>query len=134
MEPSRSLFVHSFRNKYDRSGRSTGFAFVTYENEEDAAAAQKELDGVLAKGAFRPVGGDAIWATAYSLLGVAGEEIHVKLDHYYAPRNAKDKPSGTTSSAKGGRGGSLLNRIAKESLLNRLGDKEGGKDDSKATT
>lgn len=65
---------------------------------------------------------------------MAGEEIHVKLDHYYAPRNAKDKPNGTTGSAKGGRGGSLLNRIAKESLLNRLGDKDGGRDDSKATT
>ncbi|KIO31379.1 hypothetical protein M407DRAFT_241785 [Tulasnella calospora MUT 4182] len=96
--------------RYDRSGRSTGFAFVTYENEEDAAVAQKELDGVLAK----------------------GEEIHVKLDHYYAPRGAKDKANGPATSAKGGRGGSLLNRIEKDSLLNRLSDKSSGKDASKA--
>ncbi|KAG8911553.1 hypothetical protein FRC01_005648 [Tulasnella sp. 417] len=96
--------------RYDRSGRSTGFAFVTYESEEDAALAHKELDGVLAK----------------------GEEIHVKLDHYYAPRSAKDKTNGTATSAKGGRGGSLLNRIEKESLLNRLGDTSKGKDASKA--
>ncbi|KAG8919302.1 hypothetical protein FRC01_001353 [Tulasnella sp. 417] len=99
--------------RYDRSGRSTGFGFVTYENEEDAAVAQKELDGVLAK----------------------GEEIHVKLDHYYAPRAAKDKANGTATSAKGGRGGSggsLLNRIEKESLLNRMGDKSKDKDASKA--
>ncbi|KAG8921508.1 hypothetical protein FRC00_008551, partial [Tulasnella sp. 408] len=91
---------------YDRSGRSTGFAFVTYENEEDAAVAQKELDGVLAK----------------------GEEIHVKLDHYYAPRAAKDKANGAATSSKGGRGGSLLNRIEKDSLLNRLSDNSTGKD------
>ncbi|KAG8993366.1 hypothetical protein FRB90_000718 [Tulasnella sp. 427] len=92
--------------RYDRSGRSTGFGFVTYENEEDAAVAQKELDGVLAK----------------------GEEIHVKLDHYYPPRAAKDKAENTN---KGGRGGSLLNRIAKESLINRLGD---AKESKKAAT
>lgn len=53
-ESPQSRFVHLSQNKYDRSGRSTGFAFVTYENEEDAAVAQKELDGVLAKGPFRP--------------------------------------------------------------------------------
>jgi len=36
--------------RYDRSGRSTGFAYVNYETVEEASLAQRELDGVLAKG------------------------------------------------------------------------------------
>lgn len=36
--------------QYDKSGRSTGFGYVNYENEVDAETAKNDLDGVLAKG------------------------------------------------------------------------------------
>lgn len=36
--------------KYDRSGRSTGVAIITYETAEEARNAQGQFDGILAKG------------------------------------------------------------------------------------
>lgn len=36
--------------QYDRSGRSTGIATVLFTNARDAKLAQRQLDGVLAKG------------------------------------------------------------------------------------
>ncbi|CCO29372.1 hypothetical protein BN14_03383 [Rhizoctonia solani AG-1 IB] len=36
--------------RYDRSGRSTGVANITYTHARDAKLAQKQLDGVMAKG------------------------------------------------------------------------------------
>jgi hypothetical protein len=38
------------RIKYDRSGRSTGLAWIVYENSADATKAKQQLDGVAAKG------------------------------------------------------------------------------------
>lgn len=37
--------------KYDRSGRSSGVAFITYETAAEAAQAKREFDGKFAKGA-----------------------------------------------------------------------------------
>jgi hypothetical protein len=40
-----------FRNlKYDRSGRSSGVAIISYETASEAASAKKQFDGILAKG------------------------------------------------------------------------------------
>jgi len=36
--------------KYDRSGRSTGIAFLTYETPTEATRAKKQFEGILAKG------------------------------------------------------------------------------------
>jgi len=36
--------------RYDRSGRSTGKATITYETAGEAAKAKKQFDGLLAKG------------------------------------------------------------------------------------
>lgn len=36
--------------QYDRSGRSTGVAIVVFTHARDAKLAQKQLDGVMAKG------------------------------------------------------------------------------------
>lgn len=38
--------------RYDRSGRSEGVAFVTYEEREDAMEAVKQFDGANANGTF----------------------------------------------------------------------------------
>jgi hypothetical protein len=38
--------------RYDRSGRSEGVAFVTYEEKDDAAEAVKQFDGANANGMF----------------------------------------------------------------------------------
>jgi hypothetical protein len=42
----------SHLRQYDRSGRSTGTAFITYPTMGEAMAAKKKLDGQLAKGSF----------------------------------------------------------------------------------
>lgn len=42
----------SHLRQYDRSGRSTGTAFITYSTMGDAIAAKKKLDGQLAKGSL----------------------------------------------------------------------------------
>ncbi|KAI9509919.1 hypothetical protein F5148DRAFT_1183885, partial [Russula earlei] len=36
--------------RYDRSGRSSGVAIITFETPAEATRAKKQLDGVLAKG------------------------------------------------------------------------------------
>lgn len=41
--------------RYDRSGRSEGVAFVTYEDREDAAEAIKQFDGANANGTLSSV-------------------------------------------------------------------------------
>ena len=39
-----------FYIKYDRSGRSSGVAIVSFETVQDAIKAKKQYDGILAKG------------------------------------------------------------------------------------
>ncbi|KAH9964856.1 hypothetical protein BC827DRAFT_1259441 [Russula dissimulans] len=75
--------------RYDRSGRSSGVAIITFETPAEATRAKKQLDGVLAK----------------------GQPISIEFDQG-APRRA-----GATAS-------SLLNRIQKPPLLDRLGQSQ----------
>ncbi|KAG8907642.1 hypothetical protein FRB99_003104 [Tulasnella sp. 403] len=89
---------------YDRSGRSTGFAYVNYENPDDANLAKDELDGVEAK----------------------GEKIMVRVDTT-TPRLGGRQD-------KGGRGGSLMSRISKTNLLNRLSDAGPSGEETRETT
>ncbi|KAG9101688.1 hypothetical protein FS749_004497 [Ceratobasidium sp. UAMH 11750] len=78
--------------RYDRSGRSTGVATVQFVNARDAKLAQKQLDGVLAK----------------------GEAMNIKFDtaHPYRSRTTEGR---TSTNA-------LLNRMDKKPLADRLAD------------
>lgn len=40
----------SLNIKYDRSGRSSGIAIISYETSAEATKAKKQFDGILAKG------------------------------------------------------------------------------------
>jgi len=71
--------------RYDRSGRSSGVAIITFETPAEATRAKKQLDGVLAK----------------------GQPISIEFDKGL-PRRASAP------------GTSLLNRIQKPPLLDRL--------------
>ncbi|QRW05474.1 RNA recognition motif protein [Ceratobasidium sp. AG-Ba] len=83
--------------RYDRSGRSTGVATVQFVNARDAVAAQKQLDGALAK----------------------GEVMNIKLDTAPPPRSRA--ADGRTSTS------TLLNRMDKKPLADRLADSEPSK-------
>ncbi|KAG9126421.1 hypothetical protein FRC07_003481, partial [Ceratobasidium sp. 392] len=78
--------------RYDRSGRSTGVATVQFVHARDAKLAQKQLDGVLAK----------------------GEAMSIKLDIAPPPRSRGG--DGRTST------NTLLNRMDKKPLADRLAD------------
>ncbi|CAL1699533.1 unnamed protein product [Somion occarium] len=83
--PTSIRFVVLLFFKYDRSGRSSGVAIVSYETLAEAAAAKREYDGRLCKN--QPM----------------------SIDFYNpAPKRAVSAPS-------------LLNRIQKPPLLDRLG-------------
>ncbi|TDL25200.1 hypothetical protein BD410DRAFT_765817 [Rickenella mellea] len=78
--------------KYDRSGRSTGIAYITYETPVEATRAKKQFDGILAK---------------------AGQPMTVVYDTApIAPRAARRSVSAPSS---------LMDRIQKRPLLERLG-------------
>lgn len=50
-EPVPTTFDWHFRTfKYDRSGRSSGVAIITFETPAEATRAKKQFDGILAKG------------------------------------------------------------------------------------
>lgn len=97
--------------QYDRSGRSTGVAVVTFETPAEATRAKNQFDGILAK------------SKSSSLLISS-------LFKYLRPSTFVDQPMEITydtappASAKGPRRGantgSLLNRIEKPPLLDRL--------------
>jgi len=78
--------------RYDRSGRSTGVATVQFANARDAKLAQKQLDGVLAK----------------------GEAMSIKLDTGHPPRSRTTEGRTSTNA--------LLNRMDKKPLADRLAD------------
>jgi hypothetical protein len=46
--------------KYDRSGRSSGVAIISFETPAEAARAKKQFEGKLAKGLFRMVLGPGV--------------------------------------------------------------------------
>jgi RNA recognition motif-containing protein len=50
-----AAFFSSFL-KYDRSGRSSGVAVVTFETADEATRAKKEYDGIKAKGDYHQPG------------------------------------------------------------------------------
>ncbi|KAK0470488.1 hypothetical protein IW261DRAFT_1003729 [Armillaria novae-zelandiae] len=77
--------------RYDRSGRSTGTAFISFETPEEATIAKKTFDGKDAKGQAMSITFDTL-----------------------PPRNPRRATSAPTTS-------SLLNRIQKPPLLDRLG-------------
>ncbi|KAJ7031956.1 hypothetical protein C8F04DRAFT_1108722 [Mycena alexandri] len=84
--------------RYDRSGRSSGMANVSFETIAEATRARKQFDGILARGQPMSVAFDA-----------------------GPPRQPRARASSAPTTA------SLLNRIQKAPLLERLG---GAKDDS----
>ncbi|KAF8609604.1 RNA-binding domain-containing protein [Ceratobasidium sp. AG-I] len=83
--------------RYDRSGRSTGVATVLFTNARDAKVAQRQLDGVLAK----------------------GEAMSIKIDS--APSAGPRAGGGRVSS------NTLLNRMGKKPLADRLAEGETSK-------
>ncbi|KAJ7185750.1 hypothetical protein C8R46DRAFT_1061625 [Mycena filopes] len=84
--------------RYDRSGRSSGMATVAFETVGEATRARNQFDGILARGQPMSVAFDA-----------------------GPPRQPRVRSSSAPTTA------SLLNRIQKAPLLERLG---GTKDDS----
>jgi THO complex subunit 4 len=78
--------------RYDRSGRSTGVATVLFLNQGEATRAKNQLDGVLAK----------------------GQPMSIKYD-------AHNPLTGPRGAATGSKAGSLLGRLAKPPLIDRLG-------------
>ncbi|KAL0959697.1 hypothetical protein HGRIS_011392 [Hohenbuehelia grisea] len=83
--------------RYDRSGRSSGVAVITYESPADATKAKKQYDGILAK----------------------GQPMEIAFDKSVTRRSASE-PNGPTTA-------SLLNRIQKQPLLERLSNADKSK-------
>jgi THO complex subunit 4 len=103
--PVNSCFVPK---KYDRSGRSSGTAIISFETPAEATRAKKQFDGILAKGeAFVP----NIFLTHKEILtGSLGQPMSIA---YEAPPSRPAKRSASAPQ-------SLLNRIQKPPLLDRL--------------
>ncbi|ESK90229.1 tho complex subunit 4-a-like [Moniliophthora roreri MCA 2997] len=83
--------------KYDRSGRSSGTAIISYDTPAEATRAKKQFDGLLAKG--QPM------SIVY--------DTHVPHLH---PRRSASAPGSSTSS--------LINRIQRPPLKDRLTSEE----------
>ncbi|KAG8216924.1 hypothetical protein J3R82DRAFT_7200 [Butyriboletus roseoflavus] len=88
--------------RYDRSGRSSGVAIITYEKPAEATRAKKEFEGKLAK----------------------GQPMEIAFDTA-PPRRPRSASTPGVSTA------SLLNRIERPSLAERLGS---GEDSRRSTT
>ncbi|THH32065.1 hypothetical protein EUX98_g2105 [Antrodiella citrinella] len=90
--------------KYDRSGRSSGVAIIFYETAQEAAQAKQEFNGKFAK----------------------GQPMEIEFDAGPTPR-----PNLNTRHAASAP--SLINRIQKPPLLERLGDVTTSKSKAKPT-
>ncbi|KAJ6470580.1 hypothetical protein C8R47DRAFT_754784 [Mycena vitilis] len=88
--------------RYDRSGRSSGTAIVTFETPVEATRAKKQFDGILAK----------------------GQPMTIAFDAVAPPRQPRGRSSSAPTTS------SLLNRIERAPLLDRLSGSKGSKDDS----
>lgn len=101
----RLRLTDSRQPQYDRSGRSTGVATVVFTHARDARNAQKQLDGVMAKGMlFRHCRGHSnfVWA---------GEAMSIKLESTLARSQAPKRNPNTNT---------LLSRMGKKSLADRM--------------
>jgi len=78
--------------RYDRSGRSSGTAIVSFETAAEATRAKKQFDGILAK----------------------SQPMSVAFDAAVPPRQPRGRASSAPTTS------SLLNRIQKAPLLERL--------------
>jgi len=104
----------SHLRQYDRSGRSTGTAFITYSTMGEAIAARKNLDGQLAKGSFLSYMSSLCGQTIYVVFYATGQELSIRFENI---------PSGPRGGAKpSGRAHSLLERVQKPSLAARLSE------------
>ncbi|KAF9233205.1 hypothetical protein BU15DRAFT_80363 [Melanogaster broomeanus] len=102
--------------RYDRSGRSSGVAIISFETAAEATRAKKQFDGKLAKGLV-PTGTLATLLRARQPMDVAFDTA--------PPRRVRSASMPGVSTA------SLLNRIERPSLAERLG---GGEESRKAAT
>ncbi|KAE8215436.1 hypothetical protein CF327_g1305 [Tilletia walkeri] len=95
--------------KYDRSGRSTGVAFVIFKDAEDAASAKMEFDGQHARG--EPI-------------SVSFEAVEERKGRKSEGAGWESRGGAGSSGAGGGPGGkkplSLLQRVEGRDLLSRL--------------
>ncbi|KAJ7666033.1 hypothetical protein DFH06DRAFT_265277 [Mycena polygramma] len=78
--------------RYDRSGRSSGTAIVSFETLVEATRAKKQFDGILAK----------------------GQPMTIAFDAVAPPRQPRGRSSSAPTTS------SLLNRIERAPLLDRL--------------
>ncbi|KAF9010087.1 hypothetical protein BDQ17DRAFT_1397541 [Cyathus striatus] len=81
--------------RYDRSGRSTGTAIITYETAAEATRAKNQFDGIMAK----------------------EQPMTIQYDTMPPPRTSRRSASVPTS---------LINRIEKPALLDRLAQDDSG--------
>ncbi|KAF8437999.1 hypothetical protein L210DRAFT_3545179 [Boletus edulis BED1] len=95
MNTKLNLRNHLLLLKYDRSGRSSGVAIISYEKPAEASRAKKEYEGKLAK----------------------GQPMEITFDSA-PPRRVRSASMPGLSTA------SLLNRIERPSLAERLGSGE----------
>ena len=113
------IFRCSVITQYDKSGRSTGIAYVTYETQDEAVRAKKTFDGKIAKGIFEStlmvfLSRDSSDAPCF----FSGEKMSISFD----TRRPRPPNAGRSVSAPV----SLMDRIQKPPLLQRLaGDAPG---------
>jgi THO complex subunit 4 len=98
--------------KYDRSGRSSGIAIVSYETSLQATKAKNQFDGALAKGMPVFYFSFDLYYTAYVPL-LLGQPMSIAYD-ISRPRRAANASS-------------LLDRVQKPPLMNRLSKSGDGK-------
>ncbi|KAG6919844.1 hypothetical protein DXG01_000349 [Tephrocybe rancida] len=120
---SHSVFASPL--KYDRSGRSSGTAIISFETATEATRAKKQFDGILARGTVPsrachgPFPGRVLRICTPTDLRVSGQPMTITFDTL-PPRQPRRSASVPTS---------LINRIQKPPLLDRL-----SRDDSSVKT
>ncbi|KAG6876071.1 hypothetical protein C0993_005739, partial [Termitomyces sp. T159_Od127] len=107
--------------RYDRSGRSSGTAIISFETATEATRAKKQFDGILARGNVSPAISIPVWDVAYgteTYVFYPGQPMSIAFDTL-PPRHPRSASAPT----------SLINRMQKPPLLNRL-----SRDDSSVKT
>jgi len=120
-----SIPTLSFPNQYDKSGRSTGLAYITFKSTTSAIEAKNEYDGAKAKGSPISIAFDQS-ALRYSGAPAKGGGMHA--DRVDGGRGGfRGGFNGAGSAGRGGKtaagGDSLLGRISGKDLLSRLGER-----------